>query len=218
MSAFDHGRYMVHPARRASCALERKNKMLDYQSVREKKATVQDLVKGLTKDDLRRELNEMYDELQRRIGNVTDADVIFEPVDPDANDPHAVEGEEKLPWTLGHVIVHLTASMEEAASVSQELARGVEYHGRSRWEVPFRRAKTIAFCRARLEESRRMSLAALHMWPDTPHLDNTFSLALGTPSYTAISRFALGLKHASDHLEHISKILRQAKEAAHAKI
>jgi|SRR5271157_352876 len=188
--------------------------MLDFQSVREQEVTIQDLVKGLTKDDLRRELNEMVDEIQRRIANATDVDVVFEPVDPDANDPHAQEGEAKLPWTLGHVIVHLTASMEEAASISQELARGVEYHGRSRSEVPFRQVKTIAFCRARLEESRRMSLAAFDMWPDAPHLDNTYSLALGAPPYTAISRFALGLKHASDHLEHISKILQQAKEVA----
>ena len=191
--------------------------MLDYQSVREKKVTVQDLVKGLTKDDLRRELNEMYNDIEHRIANATDADIIFQPVDPNAKDPFAKEGEAELAWTLGHVIVHLTASMEEAASISQELARGVEYHGRSRWEVPFREVKTIAFCRARLEESRRMSLAALDMWPDAPHLDNTFSLALGTPPYTAISRFALGLKHASDHLEQISEIMRQAKEAANVK-
>ncbi len=187
--------------------------MLDFQSVREGKVTIQDLVQGLTKDDLRRELNEMDVDIYRRIANCTDADVVFQPVDPDANDPYAKEGEAKLPWTLGHVIVHLTASMEEAASISQELARGVEYHGRSRSEVPFRRVKTIAFCRARLEESRRMSLAALDMWPDALHLDNTYLLAPGAPPYTAVSRFALGLKHASDHLEHISKILRQAKEA-----
>ncbi len=126
--------------------------MLDYQSVREKKVTVQDLVKGLTKDDLRRELNEMYNDIEHRIVNATDADVVFQPVDPNAKDPFAKEGEAELAWTLGHVIVHLTASMEEAASISQELARGVEFHGRSRWEVPFREVKTIAFCRARLAD------------------------------------------------------------------
>ena len=126
--------------------------MLDFQSVREKKVTVQDLVKGLTEDDLRRELNEMYNEIEHRIVNATDADIVFQPVDPNAKDPFAKEGEAELAWTLGHVIVHLTASMEEAASISQELARGVEFHGRSRWEVPFREVKTIAFCRARLAE------------------------------------------------------------------
>src|SRR5258708_25279874 len=117
--------------------------MLDFSLVREKKMTLQDLVKGLAKDDLRQELNEMFDELQRRIASASDADVVFEPVDSNADDPDAKEGEAELAWTLGHVIMHLTASMEESASLSQELARGVEFHGRSRWEVPFRRVWTI---------------------------------------------------------------------------
>ena len=188
--------------------------MLDFQSVREKKATLQDLVKGLTKDDLRRELNEMYNDIEHRIANATDADVVFQPVDPNAHDEFAKEGEGELAWTLGHVIVHLTATMEEGASISQELARGVEFHGRSRWEVPFRDVKMIAFCRSRLEESKRMCLAALDMWPDPPHMDNTYVPAPGLPPHTPVSRFAGGLKHASDHLEQISEIMRQAKEAA----
>lgn len=185
--------------------------MLDFQSVREKKATVQDLVKDLTKDDLRRELNEMYDEIQRRIANATDADVIFQPIDPNAKDPFAKEGEAELAWTLGHVTVHLTASMEESASLSAELARGVEFHGRSRWEVPFREVKTIDFCRTRLAESRRICLAALDMWPDPPQMDNTYIPAPGFLPHTPVSRFASGLKHASDHLEQINEIMRQAK-------
>ncbi len=190
--------------------------MLDFQAVREKKTTLQDLVKDLTKDDLRRELNEMYDEIQRRIADATDADVVFQPIDPNAKDPYAKEGEAELAWTLGHVIVHLTASMEESASLSVELARGVEFHGRSRWELPFREVRTIAFCRARLEESRRMCLAALDMWPELPHMENTYIPAPDLLPHTPVSRFAAGLKHASDHLEQINEIIRQAKEAAHA--
>ncbi|HUH97117.1 MAG TPA: DinB family protein [Anaerolineales bacterium] len=191
--------------------------MLNFELVREGKTTVQDLVKGLTKEDLRRELDEMYDEVGRRIAEATDADVVFQPSDPAARDPYATEGEGTLAWTLGHVIVHLTASMEEAASISQELARGVAFHGRSRWEVPYQEVKTIAFCRARLEESRRMGLAALGLWPDAPHMDNTYSAAPGALPHTAVSRYASGLKHASDHLEQISEILRQAKQAAQAR-
>ena len=189
--------------------------MLDFQAVREEKTTLQDLVKDLTKDDLRRELNETYDEIQLRIQNATDADVVFQPIDPNAKDSNAKEGEAELAWTLGHVIVHLTASMEESASISQELARGVEFHGRSRWEVPFREVKAIAFCHARIEESRRMCLAALDMWPEPPHMDNTYVPVAGALPHTPVSRFASGLKHASDHLEQINEIIWQAKEAAH---
>ena len=188
--------------------------MLDFQSIRDKKARLQELVEGLTGDDLRRELNEMYDEVLRLTNDCTNAHVTFEPKDDKADDPYAVEGEETIAWTLGHVIVHITASMEESAALAAELARGVEYHGRSRWEVPWREVTTIAECRARLEESRRMCLASLGMWPEPPHMDNTYTpAAQGALPHTCISRFASGLKHASDHLEQIADIVRQADEA-----
>ena len=188
--------------------------MIDFQPVREKKITLQELVSDLTKDDLHRELNEMYDEVSRLIAECSDADVTFEPVDEKAADPYAVEGEDAIAWTLGHVIVHLTASMEEAASIASELARGVTYHGRSRWEVPWREATSILFCRARLSESRRMCVASLDLWPNPPHLENTYVPAEGARPHTCVSRFASGLKHASDHLEQIAEIVRQAKAAS----
>ena len=186
--------------------------MIDFQPVREKKITLQDLVKDLTKDDLRRELHEMYDEVLRLIVDCTDAHVTLEPVDEKADDPYAIMGEEAIAWTLGHVIVHLTASMEESAAIASELARGVTYHGRSRSEIPWRDATTIAQCRARLAESRRMCLASLDMWPDVPHFENTYSPAEGAVPHTAVSRFASGLRHASDHLGQIAEIVRQAKK------
>jgi hypothetical protein len=186
--------------------------MLNFQPVHEKKITLQELVRDLTKDDLRRELNEMYDEVTRLIADSIDADVTFEPTDARADDPYAVKGEESIAWTLGHVIVHLTASMEEAAAIASELARGVPYHGRSRSEVPWREATTIEFCRARIAESRRMCLASLEIWPDVPHMENTYSPAEGAVPHTAVSRFASGLRHASDHLAQIVEIVRQADE------
>lgn len=191
--------------------------MLDFQSVRDKKITLQDLVRDLRKDDLRQELNAMYDEVLRLIAHCSDADVTFEPLDEKAADPYAVEGEETIAWTLGHVIVHLTASMEESAAIASELARGVTYHGRSRSETPWRETTTIEFCRARLEESRRMCLASLDMWPDEPYMENTYSPAEGAVPHTAISRFASGLRHASDHLGQIAEVIRQAKEVLHAR-
>jgi hypothetical protein len=187
--------------------------MLDFQPVREKKIPLQELVRDLTKDDLRRELNQMYDEILRLIADCTDEEVIFQPIDNSADDPYAIQGEEKISWTLGHVIVHLTASMEESASLAAELARGVTFHGRSRWEFPWREATTSMFCRARLSESRQMCLASLDMWPNPPHLENTYIPVEGARPHTCVSRFASGLKHASDHLGQISEIIDQAKHA-----
>ena len=187
--------------------------MLDYKSVREKKITFNDLVEDLTFADLRRETNEMIDEIQRLIMNCDDADVVFTPVDPKADDEFAVEGERKLAWTLGHVIVHCTASSEESAFLAAELARGVEFHGRSRWEVPWKTVTTIAQCRARLKESRRMRLASLDLWPVQPHLNNTYLPSAGAQPLNAISRFARGLLHDYDHLAHLAEIVKLARAA-----
>ena len=188
--------------------------MLNFQPVREKKIALQELVKGFTKSDLQRELNEMYNEVERLIADSTDSHVTFEAVDEKADDPYAAQGEENISWTLGHVIVHITASMEEAAALASELARGVELHGRSRWEFPWREVTTIEFCRARMAESRRMCLASLEMWPEPPHMENTYTYPVpGALPHTCISRFASGLKHASDHIEQIAEIVRQAKNA-----
>jgi hypothetical protein len=187
--------------------------MIDFTPVREKKATLHDLASGVGRDDLARELNAMYDHIQGLIREATDEDVIFQPVDPAADDPYAVDGEETISWTLGHVIVHLTASMEESAALSAELARGVEFHGRSRWEADWKAATSIEYCRDRLEDSRRMCLAALDMWPREPHLENTYLPSPTVKPYNCVVRFLSGLKHASDHLGQIEEILRQARSA-----
>ncbi len=188
--------------------------MLDFQLVRDKKTTLAELTAGLTPDDLRRLTDEMIDTTERLIADCVDADVPFVPVDPAANDPYAARPEDvHIAWTLGHVIVHCTASSEESAALGAELARGVEFHGRSRYEVPWETMKTIAQCRERLEESRHMRLASLGMWPDVPHLDNTCELRPGAPRMNAVSRFVMGLFHDDAHLEQIKEIVRQARAA-----
>ena len=91
----------------------------------------------LTINDLRNLSNEMVNKILGMIARCEDADVTFEAPDPEANDPAASsEAEVNMSWTLGHVIVHTTASAEESAALAAELARGVEHHGRSRSEVP----------------------------------------------------------------------------------
>lgn len=173
------------------------------------------LVENLTPNDLRRYTNQMIDYMLGLITDCTDADVAFVPLDPEANDQFAAnEAETKLSWTLGHVIVHTTASSEEAAFIAAELARGVPHRGgRSRYKVPWQGVTTIAQCGQRLEESRRMRLASLDLWPNPPHLENTYTLERYPEPINAIMRFVMGLQHDDSHLEQIRKIVQQAKAA-----
>lgn len=189
--------------------------MLDFSTVRSGAISYTDLAANLTAKDLRALTNQMIDEMLEMIAHCTDADVSFTPNDPTAYDQFAQSEEElNIAWTLGHVIVHTTASAEEAAAIACELARGVPFRGgRSRVEVPWRTVTTIAQCRRRLEESRRMCLAMLDAWPDQPDLQNSYQFKPGSESRNAVVRFVLGLRHDDDHLKQIADIVRQARTA-----
>ena len=188
--------------------------MLDFTPLRNKETTYGRMAARLTIADLRHLTNEMIDTQHGLIADCADADVTFMPEDPDANDTFASDPSlTHLPWTLGHVIVHTTASAEESAMLAAELARGVKYHGRSRSEVAWESVTTVQQCRERLEESRRMRLASLDMWPAQPYLDNTYRFREGDEPINALNRFIRGLPHDDSHLEQIRKIVRQAKAA-----
>ncbi|HUV25964.1 MAG TPA: DinB family protein [Anaerolineales bacterium] len=188
--------------------------MLNFTPVREKRITLIDLAADLTKQDLLDLTISMVATQQELIANCSDADVVFVPEDPSADDPFAERLEDvSLAWTLGHVIVHVTASSEEAAAIAAELARGVSYHGRSRYETDWQSVTTIKQCQDRLAESQEIRLASLEMWPDPPHLDNQYKSRPGAPAMNATSRFIYGLMHDDDHLEQISKIIQQAHTA-----
>lgn len=189
--------------------------MLDFTPVRKKEMTMMQLTTGLTPADLHRLTGEMIDTMLNLIADATDADVTFVPVDPQAKDDAAATDEEvNLPWTLGHVIVHTTASAEEYAFIAAELARGVEWHGRSRYETPWQTIHTAAQCRRRLEESRRMRRSLLNAWPDEPHLEVLFTPNFpGAAPVNAVARFAGGLSHDDSHLGQIADIMRQARDA-----
>ncbi|MBK8795682.1 MAG: DinB family protein [Anaerolineales bacterium] len=186
--------------------------MLDFEAVREKQITLTELCAGLTVNDLRGLTNEMVDRVHALISGCTDQDVIFQPVDPTADDPYAASDvEETLAWTLGHVIVHVTASSEESAFLAAEMARGVQNHGRSRYETPWENVTTLAQCRHRLEESRRLRLASLDLWPEQPHYDVQYAPWPGAGEINCVERFVLGLRHEDDHLGQIAEIVRQAQ-------
>ena len=191
--------------------------MIDFSLVNRGKLTTPEFVTqlNLTIADLRQFSNESVDRMLELIRDCRDADVTFLPSDPKANDTFAMNPDEvDLAWKLGHVIVHATASAEESAYLAVELARGVPYRGgRSRYEVPWREVTTIAQCRERLEESRRMRLASLEMWPQPPHLENVYIIRDDLPPYNAFARFVAGLRHDDAHYGQIETIVAQARRA-----
>lgn len=170
-------------------------------------------VDTVTSDDLWHLTNQLIDDVKKMLRRCVDADVTFVPVDPLANDPAATEEDEAaIAWTLGHIIVHMTASSEESAALAAELARGVAYHGRSRSEVPWTTITTVAQCHARIEESRRMRLASLSMWPDSPHMPDGESPTEGTKEVGPVSRFLGGLRHDANHLDQLRDVIAQARD------
>ncbi len=188
--------------------------MLELTAVHNKELHFADLVADLTVADLRQLTNEMIDYQLGLIANCTDVDVVFVPQDPEANDPYATNAEdEEIAWTLGHLVVHVTATTEESAALAAEMARGVVRDGRSRSEIPWQTVTTIAQCQQRLQESRRMRLASLEMWPDEPYLDNKVIPWPAIGEIDAIGHFVLGLRHDQGHLAQIEDVIVQAKAA-----
>lgn len=195
--------------------------MIDFSPVSNGEKKYIDLWReqAITIDNLRDMTNESIDYLLSLLEDVEDADVIFEPTDPDAHDPHAVEGEETIGWTLGHLIAHVTASSEEGAAFSSLLARGVEdVKNRPRYETPWREIDTKAKAIQRLEESRRMRLAYLDTWPDQPHYENyrvakTERFAEYFGALNAPASFLMGIAHEVGHYDQIKEAKRQALAA-----
>jgi hypothetical protein len=190
--------------------------MLDFTPLRNGQLTMAQLTAGLTAGDLRQLTHEMIDTMLALIADCHDGDVTFVPHDPEANDSYAADpAVVDLPWTLGHVIVHATASAEESAFLAAELARGVRFEKRrSRSELPWETVTTIAQGRHRLEESRRMRLASLELWPDEPYLDNVYYSRPDGPAINAVGRFVYGLVHDDSHLGQIAEIVRQARKSS----
>ncbi len=188
--------------------------MIDFSPIQDKKMNWTRFAAQFSKQDLINQTNQVTDYLLSLIAGCTDADVVFESNDPNAFDPYAENPDEtNIGWTLGHIIVHLTASNEESAFLAAELARGVhvEYR-RSRWEVPWETVTTIAQCRQRLGESRRMLLASLQIWPEDAHLENFYKTDKGL-KITPLVRFLLGQNHTSEHFGQIKDVVAQAKAA-----
>jgi len=193
--------------------------LIDFSPVRNQEVKYREFSKQFTIEDLKTVTNSYIDMILDIIKDATDAQIAYVPDDAEADDPYAVEGEENIGWSLGHLVAHVTASSEEGAAFSSILARGVEYTDgpRPRYETPWREVDTKAKAVQRLEESRRIRLAYLDTWPDEPHLDNYRTIS---PRFiekygdlNAVASFLFGLSHEDGHLEQIRTVIQQAREA-----
>jgi hypothetical protein len=189
--------------------------MLDFTGVSKGTRSIADVAVGLTKADLYQLTDEMIDTMLAIIADAVDADVSFEPDDPNAHDPFARPEEANKGWSLGHVIVHVTASSEESAALALTLACGIQVEGRSRNETPWQSVTTVAQVRQRLEESRHMRKALLDAWPDEPHLAMTYTPSERAGTVNALGRFIAGLYHDGEHLEQLQEIMRQGRKLYH---
>lgn len=186
---------------------------INFAAYHNKQKTLSEMSAGLGIADLHRLLDEQYDYIEAQLEGLNDAEVTYIPLDPEAYDPYAAdEAEIKLAWTLGHVIVHLSASAEEATAQATNLARGVKVRGRSRYETPWQSVKSASQVLKRLAESRRMQHALLEAWPTEPDLELTYTPAYpGAQPRNAIGYFISGLAHSDSHLKQIENILTQAR-------
>ncbi len=190
---------------------------VDYTRYHENaEVKIYELAKDLTLQDLRDETNHLYDIVAGILDEASDADIVFEPYDPDAHDPHAAtEAEQHIGWTLGHLVAHTTATNEEGAVFSSLLARGIEMGGRIRTETDWREIDTVDKARQRLEESRRIVLAYLDTWPDEPRLDVYRDLSEKAAKFfgklNAQAALLSGFAHMDSHLDQFRNTLQQAK-------
>lgn len=193
--------------------------IIDFSPVRNGEVRFDVFAQQFTKEDLRAATNASIDLLLDIIKDADDAQIVFIPHDPLADDPHASPEERHLGWSLAHLIVHVTASAEEGAAVSSILARGIPYprDPRLRYETHWRTITTKAQAVQRLEESRRIRLAYLDAWPDEPHLDVLREVSDGyrerMGEQNAKAAFLGGLRHESNHYDQFRDVAQQAREA-----
>ncbi len=189
--------------------------MIDFSNVHAGEMKYAELAATVDVADLQPTSDASIDAMLAVIASLTDADIVFAPRDEKADDPYAVAGEEAIGWSIGHLIAHVTASSEEGAAFFSVLARGHALAERPRVETPWREIDTVAKCKQRLEESRRIRNGYLQAIPDTPNLD---VLRAGMPEgflnftgpLNAIGCFVLGLGHETEHFAQLEAAATQA--------
>jgi hypothetical protein len=191
--------------------------LIDFQPVFSREKSLHDLANEYSHSDLCSALNSYVEHTIQVIQNVGDEQAAFVPPDPGADDPYAVNEEERhMGWSLIHLVMHVTASAEEAAAFSSILARGIAIGGRLRSECDWRQVTTCQDVLARLEECRRICMAYLAAWPDQPDLATVRIMPenMSWMKPNAQVSFLFGLMHWHRHLDQFELVARQA--AMHA--
>lgn len=192
---------------------------IDFSPVFQHHILLSDFAQQYTLQDLINATHASLDHLRSIVDPLTDAHMTFDPVDPKADDPYAKEGEEKIGWSLAHLVVHVTASAEESAAIASILARGVPYgrEPRLRYETEWHTVTTKTQAIQRLEESRRIRLGYLSTFPDQPHWGNLQEISERAKELWGDldpkTRFLLGLYHEWQHYDQFIDVRDQAVAA-----
>lgn len=193
--------------------------LIDFSPVFQNKLQLSAFAQPFTTADLIAATHASIDLLRSFIDALTDAHMVFDPVDPLADDPYAKEGEERIGWSLAHLVVHVTASAEESAAIASILARGIPYgkEPRLRYETEWHTVTTHAQAVQRIEESRRIRLGYLAAWPDQPHYETQQIISERAHALwgdiDAKARYLLGLYHEWQHYDQFRDVRAQALAA-----
>jgi hypothetical protein len=193
--------------------------LIDFSPLLHGTVKMEQFAQQFTKDDLRAATNASIDLLLDIIKDADDAQIVYIPDDPLADDPYASEEERYMGWSLAHLVVHVTATSEENAAYSSILARGIPYprDPRLRYETHWRTVTTKAQAVQRLEESRRIRLAYLDTWPDEPHLETLREVSERYLERNGVQNakasFVSGLRHESVHYDQFREVAQQARAA-----
>lgn len=193
--------------------------LVDYSGVAAKTTTLLELGQKYGVHDLRLAINAYIDTTLDLLAGLDDAALTFEPKDEKANDPYAPEADQDIAWSLAHLVLHVTASLEEGSAYASLVARGVVIPQgiRLRYEPDWRDVTTRAQVIERLEESRRMCLAYLDTWPNAPHLETLRDLSERGKAFwgdlNAPATLLSSLRHWNDHLAQMQDARAQAVAA-----
>jgi hypothetical protein len=192
---------------------------IDFTPLFNRSISALEFAEPFSLDDLRAATGTYLDTVLDLLKDFGDAQLTFGPDDPKAQDNFASTDEEvHMGWSLAHLVLHVTASLEEGAAISSLLARGIPIEGRFRYEPDWRTVTTRQQVLVRIEECRRMCLAYLDAWPDEPHLDVYRKFPDGSlfaaVRHNAPASFLFSMSHLVGHLDQFREVAAQVREAA----